>query len=81
MESAIVGALVNAGAAGVVLAWFMVRAESRLEALTRAVSRLALAQALDVATRPHAPEATRAQARELVEEIKADRRTIVTATS
>lgn len=73
MESAIVGALVQAGTAGGVVVWFMFRNEGRMDALTRAVNRLTLAHALDVATRPTADEATRALARDLIEEIKADR--------
>lgn len=35
-----VGVLANAGVAGVVLIWFMVRLEKRLESLTQAVSDL-----------------------------------------
>jgi hypothetical protein len=71
MDSAIVGGLIQAGALGIVAAWFMFRAESRIEGLRRDVNRLALVIALEIATRQNAPEATKVQARELIEEIKA----------
>lgn len=74
METAIIGALIQAGTVGAVAAWFMFRAEGKLDALARAVNRLALAAALEVATRPTADEKTRTLARELADDVKADNR-------
>ena len=64
--------LVNVGAVGVVLAWFMVRAERKLDELIRAVNRLAMAHAIDVATRDDAPVIVKTQAKAIMEEIKGE---------
>ena len=62
--------LINLGAVGVVLAWFMIRAETKLDALVRAVNRLALSQVLDVLNRPGISPETKRQARILEQDIK-----------
>ena len=62
--------LVNIGAVGVVLAWFMLRAEKKLDELIRAVNRLAMSHAIDVATRNDAPTVIKRQAEAILQEIK-----------
>ena len=62
--------LLQTGAVGIVLLWFMIRAERLLTELTKSVNRLALASALEVATRDNAPEVIREQAKAIITGIK-----------
>ena len=71
--------LINLGAVGIVLAWFMVRSESKmaetaaaLDRLRQAVNRLAMAHLLEVATREDAPTVVRKQAEAVLKEIRSE---------
>jgi len=60
--------LVNAGVAGVVLAWVLWRTDRRLERIERALDRVARAQLLALVVRPDVPEHVRAQANACLQE-------------
>lgn len=71
--------LINVGAVGAVLAWFMLRNEARLTELAgsidrfrHALNRFAMAHLLEVATREDAPPVVKKQAEALLDEIKAE---------
>jgi hypothetical protein len=68
--------LAGGGVAGAVLIWFMVRAEQRLGAIERAITRLAQSQdrlvrgsMLELLARPGTTESIRVQARALLDEL------------
>jgi hypothetical protein len=63
------GPLINLGAVGAVLAWFLFRSESRMERLESAVDRMTRAMMLELASRPDVSPAIKRQAAEIVEEI------------
>lgn len=68
MESMAIQALVQAGVAGVVLGWFMLRSESRMERLERSINQLTRAQMLMLLSRPDVDEGIKRQARDLLTE-------------
>ena len=61
--------LINLGAVGVVLGWFMFRMEPRLEQIEAAIDRLARAQMLLVVAQPDTSPNIRAQAQAILKEL------------
>lgn len=61
-------ALLNAGVAGVVAAWFMFRAESRMKLIEAALDRLTRSQLLTLLARPDVDEPVKAEARRIYSE-------------
>jgi len=67
--------LINIGAIGCVLAWFLIRAEPRLGRIERAIDRstranLIMAQIMsDIAEHRRVSETTKVQAKELIKEV------------
>lgn len=60
--------LLNVGAVGVVLAWFLYKLEPRLRDIEEALDRLTQAQLLLLINQPHTPEATRREAQRMLDE-------------
>ena len=63
------GALVNLGAVGIVLAWFMWRTEPRLERIERAMDRFTRAQLIEALYRPGSDESAKRMARQMLREM------------
>jgi hypothetical protein len=61
--------LLNLGAIGAVLAWFLVNLGPRLERIERAIDRLTRAQMLTLLSRPDVPEPVKRLAGDLVKEL------------
>ncbi len=68
MEGAVWGVLVQAGVPGIILGWFMWRAEVRLDRLTAALDRMNRTQLLHLMARPDVEEPVKKQAREILGE-------------
>ena len=68
MESVIVQVLIQSGVPGILLWWFMQRAENRMDRIERALDRQTKAQLLTIVDKPH-DEQVREQARALLAEI------------
>lgn len=62
-------ALLQAGVAGVVLAWFMLRAERRIDRVESALDRLTRAQMLTLIARADVEEMVKEQARAVLAEL------------
>lgn len=62
--------LLNLGAIGAVLAWFLIQLIPRLERIERALDRLTRAQMLTLISRKDAPPEVKALARDLVGEVE-----------
>ena len=65
--------LLNLGAVGAVLAWFLLKAEPRMRAMEDAIDRLVRAQMLDILSRPEVAPAIKDQAQRLLTETGPDR--------
>lgn len=63
--------LINLGAVGAILAYFLVRTDPRLERLENAVDRLARAQMLMLIASPVTDEAIKRQAQSIINELDA----------
>lgn len=61
--------LLNLGAIGAVLAWFLVNLSPRLDRIERAIDRLTRAQMLTLLSRPDVPEGVKTLANDLVHEL------------
>lgn len=79
METALLQAIAPAGVAGVVLFWFMLRAESRLDRLERAIDRLSRTQLLALLDDERTSEQVRRQARAILAEMPATAQQLVEA--
>lgn len=62
--------LLNIGAVGVILAWFMLRMEPRMKAMEDALNRFSRVQLLDMVSRSDAPPAVREQAQTILNEMR-----------
>lgn len=62
--------LLNVGAVGVVTAYLLLRMDGLLRDMTKSIDRLALAIALETATRPGIPEQTRKTANDIVSSVQ-----------
>jgi hypothetical protein len=70
MEAAVLfQALAPAGVAGVVLGWFMLRSDGRMDRVERALDRLTRAQMLTLLSRPEVEETVKVQARAVLNEM------------
>lgn len=67
-----VSALLNLGGLAVVAYLLLTRLEVRMSALERAVNRLVVVQALEIATRETSSERVKQQARELIQQVRRD---------
>lgn len=67
--TAIISPLIQLGAVGACLAWFMFRSEPRLRAIEGAIDRMARAILLLVIALPNATAATREQAKGIQQEL------------
>lgn len=65
-------ALLNVGAIGVVLAWFMWRFEGRMAGVERELHRVSLALLLDIASRPGAALSVTREAETLLSDMRRD---------
>jgi len=65
----LLGSLINFGALGIVLAWFMFRTEGKLERIERALNRLARAELISTLSRPDVDEPVKRQARRALQEL------------
>ena len=63
--------LLNFGALGIVVGWFMLVTTGRLDRIERAIDRMTRAMALDVIARPQVAESVREQAQQLLRELEA----------
>jgi hypothetical protein len=64
--------LLNLGAIGAVLAWFLINLNPRMERLERAINRLTRAQMLSVMSRRDTPKEVKQLASDLVRELEED---------
>lgn len=64
------GTLAQYGLPGLMIAWFALRAEKRLEAIETVIGTLAKTVLLDVVSRDATPEKVRKSAAEILEEIE-----------
>lgn len=67
----LVNALVQYGPMGVVLAWFLLRTETRLAAIERALDRMSRVQLLDLVSRTETTPVVKLQAQQLLKEVEA----------
>lgn len=63
------GPLIQTGAIGVVLAWFLFRIEPRIRALERAVDRFSRVMLLDILSRPSVSLSVTREAQQMIEDI------------
>jgi hypothetical protein len=62
----------NAGVAGAVAAWFMLRAEKRLLALEKALDRFSRVMLIAAMAAPRLPDEARAEARSMLREMRGE---------
>jgi hypothetical protein len=67
------GALISSGVAGVVLLWFMFRAETRFKGVERSVNRMSKSVLLLVVSMDSANHSTKEEARNLLRELDLDK--------
>lgn len=68
------GSLVQVGAVGAILAWFLIRLEPRLHQMERSIDRFSRVMLLDVLSRPQVPAAVKRQAEGILTDMDHERR-------
>lgn len=61
--------LINVGAIGVVLGWFLIKAEPRMQGIERAINRLVRAQMLTLLSLPYVEEQQKREAKSILDEV------------